>query len=49
MLATSGLGTDWNVNSGSNASNVTVPAAMNGTFTKGDLIVMGDFNSDGIF
>jgi len=49
-LAASGLGTDWNVNPGSNSTNVSgLPAAMNGTFTKGDLIVLGDFNSDGVF
>src|SRR5205814_791262 len=49
-LAASGLGTDWNVNAGSNATNVAgLPTAMNGTFTKGDLIVLGDFNADGIF
>src|SRR5205814_7674312 len=49
-LAASGLGTDWNVNAGSNATNMAgLPAAMNGTLTKGDLIVLGDFNADGIF
>ena len=49
-LAASGLGTDWNAGAGSNATNVAgLPAAMNGTFTKGDLIVLGDFNSDGVF
>src|SRR6185295_9390439 len=41
---------DWNENAGSNATAVaTVPAAMNGAFTKGDLIVLGDYNSDGKF
>ena len=49
-LAASGLGTDWNADAGSNASNVNgLPSAMNGTFTKGDLIVLGDFNADGVF
>jgi hypothetical protein len=49
-LAASGLGTDWNAVAGSSATNVNaLPAAMNGTFTKGDLIVLGDFDANGIF
>jgi hypothetical protein len=60
-LESSGLGNDWNAVAGSNATAVTgLPAALNTgtaqwgtgsatTPTKGDLIVLGDFNSDGKF
>lgn len=49
-LQASGQGVSWNVNPGSNASNVGgLPAEMNDTYTKGDLIVLGDFDSDGDF
>jgi hypothetical protein len=49
-LRSSGLGLDWNQNAGSNSGNVAgLPAAMSNTYTKGDLIVLGDFDSDGDF
>jgi hypothetical protein len=60
-LETSGLGNDWNAGSSSNTTVAGLPAALNTgtgqwsnagngtTPTKGDLIVLGDFNSDGKF
>ena len=49
-LFTSGLGVDWNVNAGSNATAVAgVPAQLGFAATKGDLIVLGDYDADGDF
>ena len=47
-LASSGLGIDWNANAGSNATAVAGTGVAFGP-TKGDLIVLGDYDSDGDF
>jgi hypothetical protein len=49
-LYTSGLGSNWDVNAGSNSTVVTGGGSKLGfTPTKGDLIVLGDYNGDGSF
>lgn len=50
-LHNSTLGTDWNANAGSNAGTniAALPAQLAFNASKGDLIVLGDFNSDGKF
>jgi hypothetical protein len=53
-LQASGQGVDWNVNAGSNAQVITgLPTQLtiggSQTLTKGDLIVLGDYDADGDF
>ena len=49
-LAVDSLGVDWNVNAGSNATAVAgLPAQVGFAATKGDLIVLGDFDANGKF
>ncbi len=48
-LAASALGTDWNVIAGSNATAVAGTGVTAFAPTKGDLIALGDFDSDGDF
>lgn len=48
-LAASGLGNNWNVNAASNGGAVAGTGIVGFAPTKGDLIVMGDFDADGDF